>query len=173
MAISLYDATAPQFLQVLGAVRGLLLKGLDYARAKGLDPEELVEARLVEDMFPLYQQVHLVAHHSAGALRDVKNGAFVMPPRDRLDYAGMQQELADAEAALRGWTREDVDALEGREVILDVGAGTRTAYVAEAFLTSFSFPNFYFHAVTAYDILRVKGVPLGKRDYLTGQRTRI
>jgi hypothetical protein len=39
-------------------------------------------------------------------------------------------------------------------------------FMAEGFLLSFSLPNFYFHATTAYDILRTKGVPLGKRDYL-------
>lgn len=173
MAITLYDATVQPFLQVLSAVRGVLLKGVDYAQAKGLDPDQLAEARLVDDMFPLYQQVHLVAHHSSGALRDVTGGAFTMPCRDRVGYGAMQQVLADAEAELRGWTREAVNALEGREVVLDVGGGARTTYAAEAFLTSMSTPNFYFHAVTAYDILRVQGVPIGKRDYLAGMRTKL
>ena len=173
MAISLYDVTVPQFLQVVRALRGVLHKGLECARAKGLDPDELVDARLIDDMFPLYLQAQLIAHHSAGALRDAQGGSFTMPSRDRVGYSGMQDLLAEAESALAGLTREAVDALEGREVVLDRGAGSRTTFTAEAFLTSFSLPNFYFHAVTAYDILRAKGVPIGKRDYLTGLRTKL
>jgi hypothetical protein len=172
MAITLYDATVPQFLQVLGGLRGCLDKGLEFARAKGIDPEALVEARLAEDMFPLFLQVQLVAHHSAGALRDVKSGGFTFPPRDRLDYPGMQKLLADSEAAVRGWSREAVDALEGREVTFDAGE-VRRSFTAEGFLSSFSMPNFYFHAVTAYDILRAQGAPVGKRDYLGEMRMKL
>ena len=173
MAVSLYDMTVPQFLQVVRALRGVLHKGLEYAKAKGRDPDELVEARLVDDMFPLYLQARLIAHHSSGALRAVQDGAFSLPGRERVGYADMQELLAEAEASLVGLTREAVEALEGREVVLDMGAGSRTVFTAEAFLTSFSLPNFYFHAVTAYDILRAQGAPIGKRDFLAGLRTKL
>jgi hypothetical protein len=173
MAIALYDVTVPQFLQVVRALRGVLDKSLDHAKAQGRDPDELVEARLAEDMFPLYLQARLIAHHSAGALRNVSEGAFSLPSRERASYAGLQQILAETETELSGLAREAVDALEGREVVLDMGAGSRTVFTAEAFLTSFSLPNFYFHAVTAYDILRAQGAPIGKRDYLTGLRTKL
>jgi hypothetical protein len=170
MAISLYDATAPQFLQGLAALRGCLDKGLEHVRAKGMAPDELVEARLIEDMFPLHFQVQRVVDHSAGALRDVSKGAFTFPGKEKLDYPGLQKLLAEAEDSVRGWSREAVDALQGREVIFDTGS-SRTTFVAEAYLSSFALPNFYFHAVTAYDILRHKGVPIGKRDYLGQLRT--
>jgi hypothetical protein len=170
MAITLYDATVPTYLQILGALRGVLDKGLEHAGATGQDPEAFLEARVIEDMFPFTFQVQRVADHSAGALRDVSQGAFTFPKKEAPDYAGLQRLLADAEAAVRGWTREAVNALEGREVILDTGH-SRTSFKGEAFLFSFSLPNFYFHAVTAYDILRMKGVPVGKLDYLAGMRT--
>lgn len=172
MTISLYDATLPHFLQLLGSMRGVLDKGLDHANATGLDPETLTEVRLVEDMFPLSLQIQRVADHSRGALNDVRNGAFTMPRQDSCDYAGLQRLLSEAEASVRGWTREAVNALQGREVILDTGS-RRTSFTAEAFLLSFSLPNFYFHAVTAYDILRAKGVPIGKRDYLSQMQTKL
>ncbi|TAK98379.1 MAG: DUF1993 domain-containing protein [Rhodospirillaceae bacterium] len=171
MAISLYDATVPNFLQLLSGLRGVLDKGLAHAKASGLDPNTLAEAKLIDDMFPLYLQIRRVADHSSGALMDVSKGAFTMPKHDPLDYAGLQSILADAETAVRGWTRETVNALEGREVILNFG--NPVSFTAEAFLFSFSLPNFYFHAVTAYDILRAKGVPVGKRDYLGRTRTKL
>jgi hypothetical protein len=171
MAITLYDATVPNYLQVLRSFRGVLDKGLAHARETGVDPDSLVEARLAADMFPLSFQVQRVAHHSAGALRDVSQGAFSLPSKDAFDYAGLQKLIADAEAAVSGWTREAVNALEGREVLFDTGRGPARTFTAEAFLFSFSLPNFHFHAVTTYGILRMKGAPIGKTDYLGQLRT--
>ena len=112
MAFSLYDATVTNYLQILGAVGGFLDKSLTHFRDKGIDPAEIVEARLAPDMAPLRFQIVSVAHHSRGAI----------------------------ERAL--------------------------PFTAEGFLMSFSLPNFFFHATTAYDILRHKGAPLGKRDFM-------
>jgi len=171
MAITLYDATVPNYLQVLGSLRGVLDKGLAHARETGVDPDGLVEARLIEDMFPLSFQVQRVADHSAGALRDVKQGAFTFPGKGAYDYAGLQKLLAEAEVEVRGWTPEAVNALEDRELVFDTGRSPARTFAGAAFLFSFSLPNFYFHAVTAYDILRAKGVPVGKMDYLGTLRT--
>lgn len=172
MAITLYDATVPHFLSLLASLRGILNKGLDHAKAAGLEPDALANARLADDMFPLHLQVRRAVDHSQGALEDVARGAWTMPVSDPLDYAGAQRLVADAEKAVQGWSREAVDALEGRETIFDTGS-QRTVFASEAFLLSFSLPNFYFHAVTAYDILRAQGVPIGKRDYLGQLRTKV
>jgi uncharacterized protein len=171
MAISLYDATVPNYLQVLTSIRGVLDKGLAWAKESGVDPDSLVEARLIDDMLPFGFQVKRVADHSAGALRDISHGAFTMPKRETYDFAGLQKLLADAEHDLKGWTREAVDALEGRDIVFDTGRAPARTFKGEAYLFSFAMPNFHFHAVTAYDILRMKGVPVGKRDYLGETRT--
>jgi uncharacterized protein len=172
VTITLYDATVPNFLQMLGSLRRVLDKGLAHANATGLAPNLLAQARLIDNMFPLSLQIQRVADHSRGALEDVSKGAFTMPTHESSDYAGLQQILADAEVTVGNWTREAVNALEGKEVSFDTGS-SRATYAAAAFLFSFSLPNFYFHAVTAYDILRSKGVPVGKRDYLGQTRTKL
>ena len=66
-------------------------------------------------------------------------------------------------------TPADVNALDGKDIIFQI-RDTKMPFTAENFLLSFSLPNFYFHATTAYDILRTKGVPLGKRDFLGRMR---
>jgi hypothetical protein len=165
MAITLYDITVPNFLQVLSSLKGALDKGLAHAKAKGISADSLAEARLIDDMFPLRLQVERATDHSAGALRDVKSGAFTMPKKTSLDYAALIKLVEETETAVKVWTPEAVNALEGREFIFDTGSH-RTVFTAEAFLLSFSLPNFYFHSVTAYDILRSRGVEIGKRDYL-------
>ena len=165
MAITLYDATVPNFLQVLAGLRGVLDKGLAHAKATGVDPETLVETRLCGDMHPLRFQVVSVAHHSRGALEGVERGRFSPPQTGNENYAALQALVAEAEAALGRYTPEQINKLEGRD--LNFVLGDRSLpFVAEDFLFSFSLPNFYFHATTAYDILRWKGVPLGKRDFM-------
>lgn len=90
-----------------------------------------------------------------------------MPPSGvgKQDYAERQQIVADARAALQALTRENVDAMQGKDVVFKLG-DRRMPFTAEDFLMPFSLPNLHFHATTAYDMLRIKGVPLGKRDYL-------
>ena len=167
MAISLYDASVLSYLQFLDAAEGCLRKGLDWCRDKGVDPQDLVEARLVEDMHPLRFQIQQVAFHSVGAVAAMRSGVLEFgAPRPQHDYAGLQALVADSAAELRALSAAEVNAFEGKDVAFRVpGKGDRV-FTAEDFLMSFSLPNFHFHATTAYDILRVRGVPLGKLDFM-------
>ena len=166
MAFSLYDATVANYLQILGAVGGLLEKSLVHFRDKGVDPAEIVETRLAADMWPLRSQIVALAHQSRGAMEAAKNGVFVPPSsKPDLDYAGLQALVAEARSELSGLTPEAVDTLVGRDVTFKIG-DRALPFTAEGFLMSFSLPNFYFHATTAYDILRHKGAPIGKRDFM-------
>ena len=170
MAISLYDVSVTTFQQALGGVAGFLQKGLDHCNAKGIDLKELVEFRLAPDMLPFRFQVIAVVHHSQNAIRGVKAGVFKPPagPMDQ-DYAGLQKLVADARAELGKVTRAEIEALEGKDVTFEMGP-MKLPFTVEGFLMSFSIPNLFFHATTAYDILRLKGAPLGKRDFMGGMR---
>lgn len=166
MAFTLYDATVANYLQILGAVGGFLDKSLTFFREKEIDPAEVVETRLAADMLPLWFQIVSVAHHSRGAMEAARSGVFVTPSgKPDLDYAALQALVAEARSELSGLTPEAVEALIGRDVIFRIG-GRELPFTAEGFLMSFSLPNFFFHATTAYDILRHKGAPLGKRDFM-------
>jgi hypothetical protein len=170
MAIPLYDVSVTSFQQVLGGVAGFLEKGLAHCKANNIDLNALVETRLAPDMLPFRFQVIAVAHHSLGAIQGAQAGLFKPPsgPMDQ-DYAGLQKLIADARAGLSKLTPEAVNALEGKDVIFQLGPN-KLPFTAEGFLMSFSLPNLHFHATTAYDILRMKGAPLGKRDYMGALR---
>ena len=165
MAVSLYEATVERFLQGLGGLSGVLENGLAHCTKTGADPNAFAETRLWDDMLPLSFQVVSVAHHSLGAIEGVKQGVFSPPHREPLSYAELQALVARTQESLQRLTPGEVDALQGRDVVFKVGE-RQIPFVAEGFLLSFSLPNFYFHAATAYDILRSKGVPLTKRDYM-------
>jgi hypothetical protein len=165
MAIALYDLSVGCFLQTLGAVDGFLEKSCSFFLEKGINADEFVETRLAPDMLPFRFQVVAVAHHSAGALEGVKAGAFAPPGPSSANFSGLMRIIKSARASLESLTPAEVNAYEGKDVIFSV-RDIKMPFKAEGFLQSFSLPNFHFHATTAYDILRHKGVPLGKRDYL-------
>ncbi len=166
MAISLYGATVPSYRQTLGAVAGLLRTAQSYCADKGIAPEDILQARLAADMFPFAYQVKSTAVHSIGAIEGVRKGAFspdTTPPPD--SFAALEQRIASTLEALRALEPGEIDGLLGRDMLFIAGQ-RKLAFTAEDFLLSFSLPNFYFHATTAYDILRWKGAPLAKRDFL-------
>lgn len=164
--ISLYTATVPAFRQIVDAAQGVLIKAAAFAAETGIDPATLVDARLASDMLPLAYQVKSLATHSIGAFDGVRAGVF-SPDRSALpaDMAAMTALLAETATTLAAIDPAEIDALTGRDMAFVMGE-YRMEYLAENFLLSFSLPNFYFHATTAYGILRAQGVTLGKRDYL-------
>jgi hypothetical protein len=165
MALSLYDLCVPTYLQILGATEGFLGKAIKHFADNKVDPADIVEARLFPDMLPFRFQVVAVAHHSIGALGGLKSGQFGPPSPSTADLAGLQKMIADAREAVQKATPDEVNAASGKDILFSVGT-LKIPFTAEGFIQSFSLPNFFFHATTAYDILRVKGVPLGKRDFL-------
>ena len=166
MAFSLYDATVANYLQILGAVGGFLEKSLTHFQEKGIDLAEIVQSRLTQDMLPLRFQIVSVAHHSRGAMEAAQTSVFTPPSaKPDLDYAALQALVTEARDELSLLRPEAVNALLGHDVTFRVGDRT-LPFTVEGFLMSFSLPNFFFHATTAYDILRQKGAPLGKRDFM-------
>jgi hypothetical protein len=166
MATSLYDLSVASYLQTVAAIGGVLERGAKHCNETGSDPNALVGVRLFDDMAPLSFQILSVAHHSVGALAGVKSGAFYPPATPAPgDYAGLQKMLVEAEAALKALAPDEVNSWEGKDVTFHLGE-MKMPFTAEGFILSFSLPNFYFHATTAYDILRMKGVPLGKRNFM-------
>jgi uncharacterized protein len=170
VAVSFYDTSVGTYLQTLGGVIGFLAKSRAHCEANGIDLSEVVETRLCPDMHPFRFQVVTVEHMTRGALKGLETGRFSPPaPVGELDYAGLQQLVVDAHADLSKVSRESVDALEGRQVTFQIG-DFKMPFTAPNFVLSFSLPNLFFHATTAYDMLRMKGAPLGKADFLGAMR---
>jgi hypothetical protein len=165
MAFSLYDATVPSYQQTLGAVAGLLVTAETFCAEKQLAPQEIIDARLAEDMLPFAYQVKSTAVHSLGSIEGVRRGLFSpdMTPLPQT-FAALKARIAETLAALEAIQRAEIDGFIGRDMRFEFRERS-LEFTAENFLLSFSLPNFYFHAATAYDILRWKGARIGKRDY--------
>lgn len=168
MTLSLHAATVPSYLQILAAVAGLIDKAEAFEAAENID---LIGARLAPGMHGFAYQVKSTAVHSLGAIEGVRRGSFspdVTPPPS--DFAGLKARISATIAQLQAIDAAEVDGFIGRPMVFAV-ADRQLHFSAETFLLSFSQPNFYFHAATVYDILRWKGLPLGKRDFIGRPRT--
>ncbi|MBT3428039.1 MAG: DUF1993 domain-containing protein [Gammaproteobacteria bacterium] len=166
MTTSLYDFSVKPYLQQLGAVTGVLEKGRQYCAENNIELDEIVNTRLHADMQPFHFQIVSVVHHSWTAMQGVKAGEFTTPSFaiDK-NYQELQASVNDALTGIKTLQPDEVNAMAGNDVLFKIGDNVMP-FIAEEFLMSFSLPNFYFHAATTYDILRMKGVPLGKRDFL-------
>ena len=152
MAFSLYDATIPSYQQILGSMSGLLVTAETFCAEKKLAPQTIIDARLAEDMLPFAYQVPRST--------DRPQPLSGTPSVDIPSWA-----IAETLAALAAVTPAEVDGFIGRDMFFEFRE-RRLPFTAENFLLSFSLPNFYFHASTAYDILRLKGARIGKRDFM-------
>jgi hypothetical protein len=170
MTFSLYAATVPSYLQILGAVAGLIGKAEAFCADKAVAPDDIIQARLTDDMQPFAYQVKSTVVHSLGAIQGVRKGVFspdtTTPPKD---FAALKVRIVESVAALQALEAAEVDSFVGRDMRFAFG-DRHVDYTAENFLLSFSQPNFYFHAATTYDILRWKGISIGKRDFLGSTR---
>jgi hypothetical protein len=166
MSLSLHTAVVQTYQQILPSVTGLLAKAEEHCKANNLTAEALTEARLAEDMWPFAKQIFESGHHSSRAIEAVRAGAFspeIQPVPS--DFVSLRKEMTDAIAIIDAVDPGELDAIANRDVIFKFG-NHEMPYTVSDFLLSFSLPNFYFHAATAYDILRNQGLPVGKMDFL-------
>ncbi len=166
MSISFYDASVGTYQQVLSSVAKILDKGAAFAADSETDLEEIVGAKICDDMMPFHFQIVSVCHHSWGALQGMRDGRFA-PPSFELDkdYQGLQSLVGEAQEGVASVSESEAGDLADKSMVFAIG-DREMPFTNQNFLLSFSLPNFYFHATTTYDILRMLGAPLGKMDFL-------
>ena len=166
MSIKINQASLETYKQILPAALQILNKAKAHFEETGTDLEDIVQARLYEDMAPFSFQVFSIVHHSVGALNALKSGEFGPPNMpENLDFAALHSLLEEAVNDLKNFSANEVDACSEQEVLFKMGS-IEWPFSSENFILSFSLPNFYFHVTTMYDMLRMRGVPVGKLDFI-------
>ena len=170
MSFSLYEATIPSMIQLLNAGQGWIEK----AKASEHSAETIADARLADDMHPFAYQVKSMIVHSLGAVEGVRKGQFSPDMSEpATDLEQMRLNLGAAENQLRALSKGEIDSFIGSDMaFVFEPRNYRVEFEAEDFLLSFSQPNFYFHATTAYGLLRNLGIKVGKMDFMGQLRAR-
>jgi hypothetical protein len=162
MPLSMHQASVPLFVRALGNLSAILEKGAAHP-----DGDALVEARLAPDMLTLAGQIQRASDTAKGCaarLAGIEPPSF---PDDEKTFAQLQARIAKTLDFLRSVKPEQIDGSEDKPVTLKAGP-RELKFTGASYLLTFAIPNFYFHVTTAYAILRHKGVPIGKMDYIGG-----
>jgi uncharacterized protein len=167
LSLSLYDASIPVYLHMLRNLSALLDKAEAHAASQGTALSTYVEARLAPDMHPLRGQIQLASDAAKGGAARLAGVTPPSFPDTETSFPELKDRVARTIAFVETIQREQVDGGEERTIELPVPGRTLT-FTGRDFLLRFSLPNFLFHVVTAYGVLRSQGVPLSKMDYLAG-----
>ena len=145
---------------MLGSLDGWLAKA-------GAHPggDALLEARLADDMFPLARQIRFCCNLPGEAMNATSDVAFGPSDIDDTTLDGARERIAATRRMIEGW-REIALAADDAPVILSLANGMTFDLTTEGYVRDWALPQFYFHLMTAYAILRAAGVPLGKVDYV-------
>ena len=165
MSQFMYRASVPVMVRMLGNLKKILKKAEKHAKAKNIDPDVLLNARLSPDMFPLTRQIQIATDTAKGCAARLAGKKIPSYKDNEKTFNQLYQRLDRTVAFLKKARHRDIAGSEGREIVLQFPSMT-IKFTGEDYLHQFVLPNFYFHVTTAYAILRHCGVAIGKRDFL-------
>ncbi|MDX2220046.1 MAG: DUF1993 domain-containing protein [Burkholderiales bacterium] len=165
MTVSLYRITVPAFEHTLGCLKDILRKAEDHAAAKKIDPSVLLNARLYPDMFALTRQVQIATDVAKGACARISGQEIPKYEDNETSFAELQARINKTLAYIGSFEPKDIDGQEERDIVIMPG-GVERKFKGERYIVNWAIPNFYFHVMAAYCILRENGVEVGKMDYL-------
>lgn len=165
MAISLHDITIPVFVRSFANLAAILEKGRAFADEKGLAHSELIEARLISDMLPLAGQIQRASDTARFVPVRVGSVENVPMADNEASFDELQARIAATVDFLKAVPADAMDGREEAEMVVKTRSN-ELRFTGLSYVLEFALPNFHFHVTTAYAILRYKGVPVGKMDYL-------
>lgn len=168
MPITARSAALNGFVQTLKALDAILDKTVEQAAARKIQPEVLLSARLAPDMLPFSRQIQLACDFAKNAAARLAGGENPKHPDEEKSFEELKARIAKVLAFVEGIDDAAFEAGVTREVTFPRGPSATVTMPGEVYLTRFAVPNFYFHAATAYAILRKNGIQIGKQDFLLG-----
>ena len=165
MTISMFQASVPVFVRGLTNLKAILEKASAHAAAKKIDDAVFVTARLFPDMLPLSKQVQVASDFARGTAARLAGGEPPAMDDNEKTLADLIARVDKTLEFLRTLTAAQIDGSEARQVTRPL-RGTPKTFTGINYLLQYAQPHFYFHTVTAYDILRHNGVEVGKQDYI-------
>ncbi len=165
MTISMYQASVPRFVNILGNLSNILDKAQTHVDAKKLDTATLTTYRLFPDMLPMTSQVQIACDTAKGVVARLAGMQIPVYEDNEKTLADLKARIAKTIAFIQTVTPGQIDGNEDKEIVIKRG-DKEFHYKGMQFLLGHAVPNFYFHVTTTYNILRHNGIEIGKRDYL-------
>jgi hypothetical protein len=166
MPVSMYTVSIPVFVQHLNGLSNVLDKAAAWAAARKVSETDLLNMRLSPDMFNLARQVRAATDHAANAAGRLSGKDLLKFANDETTIAQLKERIAKTIEYLKSVKQSEVDGTEAKEIKITFPSGATRDFTGQSLLLGNALPNFYFHATTAYDIVRQCGVEIGKRDFM-------
>lgn len=164
--MSLYDLFAPAFLQMLRTLAAQLDKAEAHAATAKFDMAVLLSARLAPDMFPLAEQIRFVCMQAIGPVDRLAKADRPAPDLSGAELHQLRAHLDATIAYVEGASANEINASADAAIELALPNGMTFDMTGWTYIRDWAQPQFYFHLVTAYAIMRHNGVDLGKADYV-------
>ena len=165
MIISMYQASVPRFVNILGNLSNILDKAQAHVDARKLDTATLTDYRLFPDMLPMKSQVQIACDTAKGVVARLAGVEIPVYEDNEKTLADLKARIAKTIAFIQTVTPGQIDGTEDKDIVVK-RRDKETRYKGMQFLLGHAVPNFYFHVTTTYNILRHNGIEIGKRDYL-------
>jgi hypothetical protein len=165
MTFSMYSASAPVFKQILTSLSAIIDKAEAHATEKKIEPAALLQARLFPDMFAFARQVQIAADFAKGAAARLGGVEVPKYEDDEVTFADLKARLAKTVAFIDSVPQDGIEASAQRDITTGSGEKAKQ-WKGQVYLMHYALPHFFFHATTAYDILRHNGVDIGKKDFI-------
>ena len=165
MTLSMYQASVPRFVNILGNLSNILDKTQAHIEAKKIADASLTGYRLFPDMLPMTTQVQIACDAAKGVVARLAGVAIPAFDDNEVTLADLKARIAKTVAFIQTITPAQIDGTEDKDIVIKRGE-KETQYKGMQFLMGHAIPNFYFHVTTTYNILRHNGVEIGKRDFL-------
>ncbi|WP_437761585.1 DUF1993 family protein [Sorangium sp. So ce281] len=165
MTISMYQASVPVLVKMLGNLSTILTKAAAYAEAKKIEPRVLLDARLAPDMLSFTRQVQIATDIAKGCGARLAAADLPKYEDNEASFQELQARITKTVAFLNSLRPEQIDGSEDRDITVPT-RDQPLQFKGLVFLLNFVLPNFYFHVTTAYAILRHNGLEIGKLDFL-------
>ena len=167
MPISMHQASAPRFAHTLKSLSAILAKAQAHCEARKIDPLVMTGSRLYPDMFPLVRQVQIACDTAKGAVARLAGVEIPKHEDTEKTFEELRARIQKTLDFIATVKPAQVDGSEEKEIVIKTPS-RELRFNGAQYLLGFAHPNFYFHAATAYDILRHNGVEIGKTDFLGG-----
>ncbi|MBA5686922.1 DUF1993 domain-containing protein [Rugamonas apoptosis] len=165
MTLSMYSASVPVFKQILNSLLAILDKAETHADEKKIDPQALLQFRLYPDMLPFIRQIQIACDFAKGC--SARLGGVDVPAFEdnERSFADLKARIVKTLAFIDTVPQEQIAGSEERAIT--TGSGEKTKhFTGQAYLLHYALPHFFFHATTAYDILRHNGLDIGKKNFI-------
>ncbi|WP_108812205.1 DUF1993 family protein [Sphingorhabdus sp. Alg231-15] len=169
MTIALSHIFKSSTAQAFRGLTNVLEKAKAHAEASDAAEAAFMENRLFPDMHEMKWQVQMItefAVRGTARMEGVASDDLPNLPMEGDTFDALIARVAECGATVAKADDATIDGNETMMISMPIGPDQTMDLDGKTYVMSFYLPNLFFHVTTTYNLLRMQGVPVGKKDYM-------